>query len=214
MHRNSAMIFEKYAPPFFKKGCSVLEIGADDNPSTYQRIVGEMPARWDSLDIAGPNEGSNYIHAAPTYITKSEYNFPIQSDQYDVVLSGNVIEHVRKIWRWMPELARVCKPAGIVITVVPVSWHYHEAPIDCWRIYPEGMMALSEDSGLEVVISEWESVELEAVSRFFVTAPHSSGRARLQRISGLLNMVSGKLKLPVQGAFDTITIARKPPSVK
>ncbi len=203
MHRNSEMIFKKYAVPYFNKGCVVLEIGADNRPSTYQRIVGEIPAQWDSLDIAGPNEGSAFIHAAPTYIAESEYCFPIPNDQYDVVLSGQVIEHVRKIWRWMPELARVCKPGGMVITVGPVSWHYHEAPVDCWRIYPEGMKALSEESGLEVVTSEWESVEFWSLNRLL-------RKTILQRVSGLVNLASGVLKFPVQGSFDTITIARKP----
>jgi SAM-dependent methyltransferase len=197
------MIFKKYALPFFKQGYSVLEIGAADNPSTYQRIVGGKAVLWDSLDIAGPNEGNASVHTAPTYIAKSEYSFPIRNDRYDVVLSGQVIEHVRKVWRWMPELARVCKPGGMVITIGPVSWHYHEAPVDCSRIYPEGMKALSEDSGLEVVISEWESVELRSLSRLLRKTRH-------QRLCGLINLASGMLKLPVDSSFDTITIARKP----
>jgi hypothetical protein len=34
--------------------------------------------------------------------------------------------------------------AGMSSSVNPVSWVFHEAPVDCWRIYPEGMKALLE----------------------------------------------------------------------
>src|SRR6185503_10808704 len=56
---------------------------------------------------------------------------------------------------WIKELSRVCKPDGHVITVNPVSWPYHAIPIDCWRAYPEGMLALYAEGGLEVIVSEW-----------------------------------------------------------
>ena len=45
----------------------------------------------------------------------------------------------------MKEVARVVKPDGLVITIAPVSWPYHAAPIDCWRVYPAGLNALWGD---------------------------------------------------------------------
>ena len=33
MHRNSRLLFTKYAPPYFKDGMRVLEIAPDDFPS-------------------------------------------------------------------------------------------------------------------------------------------------------------------------------------
>lgn len=84
---------------------------------------------------------------------------PASDDTFDLVLSGSVIVHVRRPWQWMEELARVCRPGGVVATVGPVSWPYHEAPVDCWRVYPEGMRALCEDAGLVVEFSACESLE-------------------------------------------------------
>lgn len=88
-----------------------------------------------------------------TYVATDEYAFPIPDESYDLVLSGQVFEHVRKIWVWMKELSRVCKAGGTVITINPVSWPYQEAPIDCWRAYPEGMCALYDDASLDVSLS-------------------------------------------------------------
>src|SRR3954463_14610157 len=140
MHTNSRLLFEQYAVPWFKPTMRVLEIGPDSFPSTYRQLVRDESLEWHTIDM--------YDSPKLTYPNSGEYSFPIADESYDVVLSGQVIEHVRKPWLWLPELARVTKVGGLVITINPVSWNYHEAPYDCWRIFPEGMKALCEDSSL------------------------------------------------------------------
>ena len=201
MHKNSRLLFQKYALPHFTPAQRVLEIGPDRHPSTYQRIVGPTAA-WDTLDFASRAD------VPLTYRTTGEYSFPVADGSYDVVFAAQVIEHVRKIWRWMPELARVCAPGGLVIVINPVSWHYHESPVDCWRIYPEGMRALCDDAGLEVVLSEWESVEL---TRLGGVTPRRLRKHRLmQRMSGVFGILNAGLRFPIEAAYDTITVARRP----
>ena len=202
MHKNSRLLFDRYAREFFTPGLHVLEIGPDRDPSTYRQLAGGTFAAWDTLDFAARTD------VPLTYRTQTEYEFPVPDASYDLVFSAQVIEHVRKPWRWMPELARVCRPGGVVITINPVSWHYHESPVDCWRIYPEGMRALSEDAGLEVVLSEWGSVEMEGLHR---RLPRIARKQQvLQRLSGVLGMMNAALKFPVEAAYDTLTVARKP----
>jgi SAM-dependent methyltransferase len=205
MHRNSRLIFDKYATPFFTPGLSVLEIGPDGSPSTFQKRVGSQVARWDTLDIATG-------FTQPTYLAAEEYTFPVPSNTYDIVLSSQVIEHVRKIWRWFPEVARVCKPGGVVITINPVSWHYHECPVDCWRIYPDGMRALADDAGLEVLSSTWESVEFERLR--FLPQRMRAKKKFMMFLFGPFWLVSRVAGTSFQGAFDTITIARKLPAAR
>lgn len=148
MHDNSQRIFLEFARSYFAPGQRVLEIGPDDSPSTYRRLIDVTPLRWETLDLAA--DTTIVPGRALDHLTSSEIEFPLASDQFDIVLSGQVIEHVRRPWRWLPECARVCKPGGWVITICPVSWPYHEAPIDCWRMYPEGLRALYEDAGLVI----------------------------------------------------------------
>ncbi len=107
---------------------------------------------WQTLDIV-PRDNL-------TYVAASENSFPVPDNIFDVVLAGQVIEHVRKPWIWIKELARVAKKGGYVIIINPVSWPYHRAPIDCWRIYPDGMRALYEEAGLQVELSEMATLEL------------------------------------------------------
>ena len=200
MHRNSWKIFERYGVGYIGNGDRVLEIGPDGFPSTYQSGITAAVACWETLDFAG--------RPGVTYGTEDPYHFPIRDDSYDVVLSGQVIEHVPKTWRWMPELARVTRPGGVVITVAPISWPYHEAPVDCWRIYPDGLKALYDDAGLTVELAEWGSVELEPVVR---RLPKPLQRQALwQQLSTSILLLHNHAPVRTQGAFDTIVVGRKP----
>jgi SAM-dependent methyltransferase len=188
MHLNSILLFEKYAKPLFTAGMKVLEIGPDGFPSSYRKIVADETISWETLDI--------YASDKLTYPSTAEYSFPIPADTYDIVLSGQVIEHVKKIWVWTKEVARVCKPGGRVITINPVSWIFHEHPVDCWRIYPEGMKALYEDAGLEMQLSQFESLEPCNISSFHIF------KQAIKRMIGREPSLSG----PV---IDTISIGIK-----
>ena len=196
MHTNSLLLFNKYAASLFAPGAKVLEIGPDGFPSTYRRAIG-VSCEWHTI---GLKEDGRL-----TYRASGEYDYPVEADSYDIVLSGNVIEHVRKPWRWMPELVRLAKPGGLVITINPVSWTYHEAPVDCWRIYPEGMRALCEESGLRLLVCQFESLETPHFKRFSpgVSAEYQAPRKRF------FFRLFGPLGFPVERAYDTITIAQK-----
>lgn len=200
MHNNSWLLFERYAKPTIKPGDRVLEIGPDELPSAYRRNVEVDVGAWDTMDFPGL--------PGLTHELSDPYRFPLADDSYDVVLSGQVIEHVPKIWRWMAEVARVVRPGGVVVTVAPISWPYHEAPLDCWRMYPDGLRALYEDAGLEVAVAEWGSVELEPLVR---RLPGRLKRRSLwQRLSNTILLLHEHAHLKLQGAYDTIVVGYKP----
>jgi SAM-dependent methyltransferase len=201
MHLNSKLLFERYAKEYFHSRLRVLEIGPDGFPSTYQSVIGDDALVWDTLDIVE--------HPNLTYRALDEYRYPVPDAHYDIVLAGNVLEHVRKIWLWIKELARICKPGGLVITVNPVSWPYHQAPIDCWRVFPEGMEALYEEAKLQVIISVWDSLEVPNYRRYLPGMSLDFRDTPKGRLWRRANLFLGKLGWPVERAYDTITIGRK-----
>jgi SAM-dependent methyltransferase len=177
----------------------ILEVGPDSHPTTFECLVGNPTIRWETLDIAPERH--------PTYLADGEYRFPVADETFDVVFSSQVIEHVRKVWLWVPELARVCKAGGHVITINPVSWPYHEAPVDCWRIYPEGMRALYEEAGLTVEYTTCESLEIGSRS-YRRLIPGVSAQ---QGIAGIIKrLIKLAIGWPIVCAFDVITIGTKP----
>lgn len=202
MHPNSKLLFREYAKPYFAKAGRVLEIGPDKPQSTYQVEVGRTDVIWETLDL--------YIRqdSSLTYQARNEYEYPIADNQFDIVFAAQVAEHVKKIWVWVKELARVCKPGGQVIIINPVSWPYHEAPVDCWRIYPEGMKALYEDAGLRVIESHCESLHLDqSLRNYKYLVPGISFRTT--GLSPVKLLVKRMLKIPIIYTLDTITIGVK-----
>jgi hypothetical protein len=92
MHENSKLLFAKYGRQFFRSSSRVLEIGPDAFPSTYAKIVGDKTIVWDTVDISNGEK--------LTYPKANEYSFRVPGNSYDVVVAGQVIEHVREIWIW------------------------------------------------------------------------------------------------------------------
>jgi SAM-dependent methyltransferase len=197
MHCNSKLLFKTYAPDYFKKESQVLEIGPDAFPSSYRKLIENETARWDTLDI--------FENPKLTYSNSPENKFLIPDNKYDVVLAANVLEHVKKPWVWLKEVGRVCAPGGHLILVTPVSWPYHPAPVDCYRIYPDGMKALLEEAGLETVKCLFESRELPGYKRY---TPGTSPECQSQILRWFFRL-AGPLGFPVERAYDTIAIARK-----
>jgi SAM-dependent methyltransferase len=194
MHDNSQLMFDRYAKAYFTGGQRVLEIGATLDTSACRASVGLSSVKWETLELTkwGSLPGV-------TYAASDEYQYPIPESTFDIVVSTNVAEHVRKLWTWMAELRRIVKPGGLIITVAPISWPYHDAPGDCWRLYPEAMRALCE----------WGSLE---AARYWRVRP---GRGRISSIAGSRRRyacfrVLSWLGYAVEVAYDLVAVARKP----
>jgi len=111
----------------------------------------------------------------------------------------------------------------IYITINPVSWPYHEAPVDCWRIFPLGMEALAEEAGLSVELCLFDSLEQEQIilkdpSTNFIPGKsynYSSNPNLLSFVikwNKLIKKLPGLRKcliIPMEVAFDCVSIFQK-----
>ena len=149
VHSNCIKLFDEVAGTgYFFPTKDVLEVGPDfDAP----RLSNQYNI-WHTVDIVNDDR--------LTYISK-EHSLPIDSNKYDIVVALNVIEHVRMPWVLVSEMARICKYGGHVIVGTPCNWPYHEAPIDCWRMYPHALDALFTWSGLTTVVATGRKHEPE-----------------------------------------------------
>jgi len=53
--------------------------------------------------------------------------------------------------------ARVLRPSGIEFLIAPSSGPIHRYPEDCFRYYPDGLPAIAESAGLQVVDAHVQS---------------------------------------------------------
>jgi SAM-dependent methyltransferase len=85
-------------------------------------------------------------------VLPSEFCWPnVPSESFDAVVTVSTLEHTRHPWLVVQEIARIMKPGGLACLTAPFAWPYHAHPIDCWRIYPDGMEAIMRLAGFEVL---------------------------------------------------------------
>jgi SAM-dependent methyltransferase len=137
-----------------------LDVGSGDADLTYLLGIkgnleydGELYTRnkqkfddkfqYRALDIrTGPNVDFACDICKPSALEEA----PGLEGSISVAYSNNVFEHLNKPWIAAQNIARMLKPDGICITIVPFALRYHEAPGDYFRYTHTGVEALFEDT--------------------------------------------------------------------
>lgn len=129
----------------------VVDVGSQDVNGSYRPIFDSPAWRYTGVDLA-PGRNVDIVLAHP-------YRWrELPSGSADVLVSGQAFEHVSQPWAAILEVARVLAPGGICCIVAPSSGPEHRYPVDCWRIYPDGFVALAALAELEVLqaVTQWE----------------------------------------------------------
>jgi SAM-dependent methyltransferase len=137
---------EKYLSDFADLPLEILDIGAQSvsDMETYRQLFDQAAWHYRGLDLA---QGANVdVVVSDAYHWKE-----IEDASIDVVVSGQALEHVEFPWMTFMEISRILKPMGVACIIAPSSGPEHRYPLDCWRIYPDGMRALSRHAGLSAV---------------------------------------------------------------
>ena len=111
------------------KGASILDVGSRRvrrQTLDYSQIF-KLDYEYTGMDIV---RGANVDIVGYTNITK----------QYDVVISGNVMEHVERPWEWLKDLTYYF--TKYICIMAPWQWREHKHPIDTFRYMPDGMRSL------------------------------------------------------------------------
>lgn len=143
-HEAMRLNFEKFFDKTKHK--HVVDIGSravSGHTMTHRSIVEQYDLSYLGLDVvSGPNVD---------VVMQEAYRFPLKTDSADIIFCGQVFEHVPYFWVTFLEIARVLRPGGIIFLTAPSRGHRHSPPTDCWRFYPDGMLALAKFSDLELL---------------------------------------------------------------
>ncbi len=199
MHKQSFELMQYFVGKYLNKTdeLEILDIGSYDVNGSYKSLFQNKKWKYLGLDlIKGPNVD---------VICKSSYDFGLNK-QYDVVISGNCLEHVEAPWKWIKEVEKATKEDGMVCIITPFSLGEHKYPVDCWRILPDGFKYLLEQvSNFTVLETRLNMVLPELHYKFFESRP---------KWNWLLRLLPGKVKRKVFGYYiypiqDSYVIARK-----
>jgi len=126
-------------------GKTVLEVGAGDVNGSIRPIV-ELHAPKSYLGV--DNEPGQRVDQVVDCV---DLISTFGLDQFDVVVTTEMLEHVRDWRRCVANLAGVVKPDGVlVITTRAPGFPYHAYPEDHWRFTPYVMESILEAVGFNV----------------------------------------------------------------
>ena len=137
------------------KPLTILDLGSYDYNGSYRPLFDQPPWRYIGADLQpGPNVD---------LVIRDAYRWrEVRTASIDVVVSGQTFEHNEFFWETSLEIARVLKPGGFCCLIAPAAGPEHRFPLDCWRIFADGMRAIARFAGLEVLFARTQWEELTA----------------------------------------------------
>lgn len=162
------------AEPLMDEYCRGRVLDAGCGYGGWRAAISQTAGEYKSLDVEPRGA------AAPTYIGDIMAMPQVPSDHFDTVVCHQVLEHVPRPWDAMAEFHRLLLPGGRLLLSVPHLSRRHELPHDYFRFTQDGVRALCEGAGLEIV-------ELQAYGGLFSFLHH--------QVSFFINGIFGMLPL-------------------
>jgi SAM-dependent methyltransferase len=122
------------------RGKKVLEIGSHDlNGSLRPFVESRKPEIHVGVDIV-EGSGVDIICDATDLLDK------FKEESFDIVISTELLEHVRNWRKVISNIKKVCKPGGVILlTTRSIGFQFHAYPYDFWRYQPEDMEYIFSD---------------------------------------------------------------------
>jgi SAM-dependent methyltransferase len=152
------------------RGKRVIEVGSYDvNGSVRQTLEARGVDSYVGVDIEqGPCV--DVVQDATRLLEKFE------PGSFDVVLSTEVVEHIRNWRAAFAGMKALCAEGGVVVvTTRSPGFGYHAYPDDFWRYTPEDMDLIFADFCVELLESQIDPRE----PGVFVKARRDSGRRQI-----------------------------------
>lgn len=158
-HFRSVYVDDGYDQPV-----RVLDVGSltvseagSENLLNYRKCFEGARFAYTGLDLA-PGRNVDVVPADP-------YRWDeIDDESFEIVISGQALEHNPYFWITLAEMARVLVPGGLVCIIAPSRGFVHRFPLDCWRFFPDAGPALCAYVDLELLESYVEVRRLRKVT--------------------------------------------------
>lgn len=126
----------------------ILDVGSFDKTGSYnyKMVLNEKNWKYTGLDL---REGNNV-----DIIIENAYDWnELEENTYDVVVTGQALEHMEFFWLTMEQINKVLKPGGLCCIIVPSKGPVHRNPLDCYRFNEDGVRSLAKYVKFEILES-------------------------------------------------------------
>lgn len=120
-----------------------LDVGCGSKP--YQKLF--EASEYIGLEI---DSEDNRKHKKADYFYQGD-QFPFPNENFDSIISNEVLEHIFNPDVFFTEMNRVLKNQGILLITVPFVWDEHEQPYDYARYSSFGLTYLLQKHGFKIL---------------------------------------------------------------
>ena len=131
------------------KNPKVLDVGGLYNhpQKTYLRLFEDIHGiEWTVADIVE--------HPSVDVVMTGPYSLPFKDETFDLVVSGQMLEHCSNPFKSVAEMKRVLKTGGRLALAAPSAGPRHDAQ-DGWRFMDDAFRFIAEDIGGIDIIADW-----------------------------------------------------------
>ena len=147
---NMKIIREKYLGYLNKiKNPKIIDVGGlyDVPHKTYLRLFEDIPGiQWVVCDVVK--------HPSVDVVMPGPFILPFEDESFDLVVSGQMLEHCLNPYKSVAEMKRVLKTGSCLALTAPSAGPRH-ADYDAWRFYEDAFKFIAEDVGGIKVIADW-----------------------------------------------------------
>ena len=93
-------------------------------------------------------------HKLVDVVMPGPYTIPVEDETFDLVVSGQMLEHCANPFKSVAEMTRVLKTGARLVLIAPSAGPYH-APPDAWRFLEDAFKFISEDVGNLRTVADW-----------------------------------------------------------
>lgn len=128
MHQNSLKLMTYFRDKYLTEGNTILDVGSMNINGCYKGLF-YLKYPYTGMDIE-PGRNVDIV------------GFENIKEIYDVVISGQTMEHVKRPWDWLKGLTQYTR--SFICIIAPNTWPEHRYPLDTYRYFPDGMRDLFE----------------------------------------------------------------------
>jgi SAM-dependent methyltransferase len=183
----------------------IKKIYADHNDAKAVKLMLRQLLAGLAPDARGLNVGAGHTKIDPRIknmeieagdgidLVGSVESIPCDSSAFDLVITQEVLEHVKSPHQAVKEIYRVLKQNGTAYIQLPFIIGYHPCPNDYWRFTHEGMIELVESAGFRlesIALSVGPAVGFYRIAVEFFAVLVSSFYGRLYKPAKLVFSLS------------------------
>ena len=122
--------------------------GLHDVPhKSYLRVFENIPGiQWTVCDIVK--------HKSVHCVMPGPYTLPFPDETFDLIVSGQMLEHCSNPFKSIAEMKRVLKTGGRLVIIAPSSGPRHDVQ-DGWRFMDDAFRFITEDIGGIKIVADW-----------------------------------------------------------